>query len=101
MDGGDQPWPLSINYLGVNQWDGDPVVVQEAPRQAPELVNLLQHLGSHVVVGDPALLPGPADDGARPDQRHPILGVARLLVHGLDYLQIFEDRVDEINGDQR
>ena len=79
--------PPITAHLGVDQRDGDPVVVEEAAAPAPELVDLLDDCPEGEVVFDPALLLGPGHDGARPHQGHPVLGVLdALLVHTLDDL---------------
>ena len=79
--------PPITAHLGVDQRDGDPIVVEEAAAPAPELVDLLDDCPEGEVVFDPALLLGASDDGAGPDQGHPVLGVLdTLLVNTLDDL---------------
>ena len=79
--------PPITAHLGVDQRDGDPIVVEEAAAPAPELVDLLDDCPEGEVVFDPALLLGAGHDGAGPDQGHPVLGVLdTFLVNTLDDL---------------
>jgi len=80
--------PTRVAHLSVDQRNANGIVTDQCAKPLPDVAELDKEGLHYMIAGNQGLFPRPVDDVGRPDERHPILGHARLLVHHLEDLHL-------------